>query len=597
MNPFSSIVREINYVRTMLGTLKKLSHIDPNSEFLWPDELEQVIDQHHDRLAFIAGEQQWSYAEFDQYANRVAHWALSAGLVPGDTCALFSQNRLEYVAVWFGLSKIGVQAALVNNLLTGKGLAHCLDVANSKAILCEPKLAKTVGSAMKHLPKPLAIWTFDGATGDQLDFDAAIDAASPLRPSRDLRSGIKANQTLLKMFTSGTTGLPKAVKVSHVRAQRYAHSFSAALSASENDRMMMVLPLYHATGGLCGVGTSLMNGGALIVEKEFSASKFWQISTERGATLFTYVGELCRFLINTKVGEFDRQHQIRGMLGNGLRSEVWTEFQARFGVQTIAEFYGATEGNVGLLNADGTVGAMGRIPWYVKKAFNLELVAHDYETGEVVRDSKGRCVRVKVGEAGEAIGRIDPDDPRFLFEGYGNAKDTKKKILIDVFANGDRYFRTGDLIRRDNKAYYYFVDRVGDTFRWMAQNVATGEVAAVLGALPGVQTANVYGVAVPKTDGRAGMAALAISTPFDGEQIYQWLEEHLPVYAQPLFLRLVESANTTGTFKFKKTELVADGFCLTAVSDPIYVLDRFKKTYVKLTRALEKDILAGSVRF
>jgi len=378
MNPFSSIRREFVFIRTMLGTLKKISHIDPNSNFLITDEFEQIVDSHKKRTAFICQGRQWTYQQFDNYANRVASWALSAELVPGDTLALFCRNRLEYVAIWFGLSKVGIQAALVNDLLTGKGLAHCLSVADSKMILCDPDLVEIADNAIKHLPNKLPLWTFDGADNDAQDFDTAINNASDTRPDRNLRDGIKARDTLLKMFTSGTTGLPKSVKVSHVRAQRYAHSFSAAMRAKKTDRMMMVLPLYHATGGLCGVGTALMNGGALIIEKSFSARNFWEIAYRNKATLFTYVGEICRFLINTKPGKYDKKHKIRAMLGNGLRPEVWTEFKQRFGVKTIAEFYGATECNVGLMNADGTVGAMGRIPWYVKKAFNLELVAHNF---------------------------------------------------------------------------------------------------------------------------------------------------------------------------------------------------------------------------
>jgi len=597
MNPFSGLIRELKFIRTMSGTLKDLKQIDPTSGFLFADEMEQIIDKHKQRTAFTEGDTSWTFGEFDAYANRVANWAISAGLMPGDTLALFSKNRIEYVAVWFGLSKIGVQAALLNDLLSGKGLAHCLQVAKSKVILFEHSLQKEAQSAMAHLPKPLPLWSFDGADAGTKDFTAALDAASDSRPDRSLRATFKARDTLLKMFTSGTTGLPKAVKVSHVRAQRYANTFCAALKSGPNDRMLMVLPMYHATGGLCGVGAALMKGGAVIVEKGFSARNFWQIARKHKATLFTYVGELCRFLVNTPATEFDQKHSIRAMVGNGLRPEVWTEFKSRFGVKTIVEFYGSTEGNVGLMNADGKVGAMGRIPWYVKKSFNLELIAHDFETGEVIRNDKGYCIRVATGEAGEAIGRIDPDDTRFLFEGYGDAKATEEKILCDVFTKGDRYFRTGDLMRRDRHAYYYFVDRIGDTFRWMAQNVATGEVEAVLGIFPGVLSANVYGVKIPNYDGRAGMAALAIQGEFDGYALYKYLEQNLPNYARPLFIRLVQAADTTGTFKFKKTQLVADGFSLDAVSDPVFVLDKKQKTYVQLTRELQRDILAGSVRF
>lgn len=596
MWPFSSIAREVRYLTGALGTLKTLAHIDPNSEFLLPDEMEQLVDRFSDRLAFVSDGVKWSFAAFDEYANRVANWALSLGFGKGDTLALFSRNRLEYVAVWYGLSKIGARAALVNDLLQGKGLAHCLEVARSKLLLTEPALVEAGNSAKPHLSEELPVWTFDGAGSGTHDFAAALANASPDRPERKHRAGAKARETLLNMFTSGTTGLPKAVKVSHARAQRYMHSFSVPMKATPQDRMFMVLPMYHATGGLVGVGTALVNGGAVIVEPGFSASNFWKTAVETGATMFTYVGELCRILVNTGPVPEEKQHKIRAMVGNGLRPEVWTRFKQRFHVDTIVEFYGSTEGNVGLMNGDGTVSAMGRIPWYVKRSFNLELVQHDYEREAPVRDADGHCIKVKTGEVGEAIGRIDPDDSRFLFEGYKSEAETKKKILRNVFRDGDAYFRTGDLMRFDKHAYYYFVDRIGDTFRWKSQNVATGEVASVLSEYPHIDMANVYGVKVPGHEGRAGMAAFVYQGKFDGESLMAFLHAHLPAYAQPVFLRLVQQPETTGTFKYKKSELVADGFSLEKVKDPVYVRNVATQTYVPLTPELEAEILAGSAR-
>lgn len=596
MWPFSSIAREVRYLTSALGTLKTLAHIDPNSEFLLPDEMEELVDKFSDRLAFISDGVKWSFAAFDEYANRVANWALSLGFGKGDTLALFSRNRLEYVAVWYGLSKIGARAALVNDLLQGKGLAHCLEVACSKLLLTEPDLVAASIGAQAHLAQELPVWTFDGASGGGLDFAAALAKASPKRPARSHRAGALARETLLNMFTSGTTGLPKAVKVSHARAQRYMHSFSVPMHARPDDRMLMVLPMYHATGGLVGVGTALVNGGAVIVEKGFSARNFWNTAVQTGATMFTYVGELCRILINTEPVDAEKHHKIRAMVGNGLRPEVWVRFKERFHIKTIVEFYGSTEGNVGLMNGDGTVGAMGRIPWYVKRSFNLELVQHDFKTEEPVRDAHGHCIRVKTGEIGEAIGRIDPNDSRFLFEGYKSESETRKKILRNVFKDGDMYFRTGDLMRFDKHAYYYFVDRIGDTFRWKSQNVATGEVGSVLEEYPHIDMANVYGVKVPGQEGRAGMAAIVLDGKLDGEELMAFLHAHLPAYAQPVFLRVVEEPETTGTFKYKKSELVADGYSLAEVKDPIYVRDVATQSYVPLTPEREAEILAGSAR-
>lgn len=596
MWPFSSIQREVHYLTEAIGTLKEVARIDPNGEELLPDDLESVVDRFSGHLAFISGAVQWTFAAFDEYANRVANWALAQGFQRNDTLALFSRNRLEYVAVWYGLAKVGVRAALINDLLQGKSLAHCLEIAKSKLLLTEPELVPTCAAAQEHLSTPLPVWSFAGSSDGAQDFDSALRDMSPARPDRSLRQGLKARDTLLNMFTSGTTGLPKAVKVSHARARRYMRTFLVAMKSTPQDRMFMVLPMYHATGGLVGVGAALMRGGAVIVEPGFSARNFWDRVVESGATMFTYVGELCRILINTDPVAAENRHKIRAMVGNGLRPEVWTRFQDRFHVDRVVEFYGATEGNVGLMNSDGTIGAMGRIPWYVKRRFNLELVRHDFNTETPVRDADGHCIKVKTNEVGEAIGRIDPDDSRFLFEGYRSEEETAKKILRNVFKPDDMYFRTGDLMRQDHHAYYYFIDRIGDTFRWKSQNVATGEVASVLGEYPDVDMANVYGVKVPGHEGRAGMAAFVYRGKLDGESLFGYLHTHLPDYAQPVFLRLVKQPETTGTFKYKKSELVADGFALDRISDPLFVRDNATQSYIPLTPQFEAEILAGSAR-
>ncbi len=486
MGLFAAIRREYLFISGMSATLKRIKHIDPDSGFLLTDEMQQAATRYSGNTAFIMGDQRWTYAQFDAYANRMAAWALSEGYRPGDTIAVFCHNRLEYVAIWYGLSKVGVIAALLNTQLVGKSLSHCLEVAESKAVILEPELLDEALAINPKMKTPLPLWCLDGANDGAEDFDAALSACTDQLPDPTIRADLRAGDVVLKMFTSGTTGLPKAALITHTRAQRYMNTFSGVVRAGEKDRMIIVLPLYHATGGICGVGTSLLTGGALIVQKSFSASRFWDEAVSSGATLFMYVGELCRFLVNTPETPAEHKHKIRAMIGNGLSPDVWKRFVERFGVHKIAEFYGATEGNVGLLNADGQIGAIGRIPWYARKSFNLALVKIDRETLEPKRGEDGFCIRTGVEEPGEAIGYVDAKDARFRFDGYGSKSDTNKKILRDVFKKGDVYFRTGDLMRFDKHGYYYFVDRVGDTFRWMAENVSTGEVAAAFSTFEGV---------------------------------------------------------------------------------------------------------------
>jgi len=398
----------------------------------------------------------------------------------------------------------------------------------------------------------------------------------------------------MKMFTSGTTGLPKAAKVTHVRCMNYMRGMGAGAKATAKDRMMMVLPLYHATGGLVGVGAALSYGGAVIVRPKFSASTFWEDAVKHGATLFTYVGELCRFLLSQPETEAEKQHSIRCIMGNGLRPEVWTPFVERFGIESVVEFYGATEGNASLISVNGPPGAVGRVPEYLKRKFNLDIIKYDVERDQHFRGVDGFCSRTEVGEPGELIGEIRNDDARFRFDGYENEAATKKKILRDVFTPGDMWFRSGDLLRKDEHDYYYFVDRIGDTFRWKAENVATNEVAGVISKLPAVTQANVYGVEVQGYDGRAGMASIVVEGDLDLDGLKVHLDANLPHYARPVFLRLSKESETTSTFKFKKTNLVKAGFDPANISDPLYVL--VGQVYQQLDADMYQKILDGEVR-
>jgi len=278
-----------------------------------------------------------------------------------------------------------------------------------------------------------------------------------------------------------------------------------------------------------------------------------------------------------------------------LRPEIWAQFQKRFAIPKIVEFYGATEGNVSMLSYDGKVGSVGRIPSYMRGLIKTRIVRFDIEREVPVRGPDGFCIECADGEVGEALGRID-DEPGRNFEGYTKAEDTQKKILHDVFEKGDSWFRTGDLLKRDAHGYFYFVDRIGDTFRWKGENVATSEVAEALSVVDGILEANVYGVHVPGREGRAGMAALVVAPGFDPQDLAGALAKNLPDYAVPIFLRLRPEMEITGTFKLRKVELVSDGFNPAAIADPLYMLDPATRRYVPLDRTRYARIMSGELR-
>ncbi|MBN9466718.1 long-chain-acyl-CoA synthetase [Brevundimonas sp.] len=594
----ANIRRDVRFARGLFRLLKRIKPIELDSDVLLCDDLEEAVDKFADNVAIEDETRKLTYRELDAMANRFGNWAKSRGLRRSDTIALMMTNRIEYLAAWIGFSKVGIPTALINTNLNGQGLAHCLTISNAFQVVADQDCWRQIEEARPLVAHNLMLWVLalpeEMETSDRRGLDKPVRGASSVRPGRTAREGLTNRDTALYIYTSGTTGLPKAARIPHSRARTYMRAFAGATRSTPADRIFNVLPLYHSTGGLVGVGAALLNGARLVLRKKFSATNFWPDVRSSGATMFVYIGELCRYLVNCPPNEDETKHKLRLAFGNGLRADVWPDFQKRFRIPEILEFYGSTEGNVSLFNFDGKQGAIGRVPGYLKSQINIRLVQFDVETEQPVRGPDGLCRPVRVGEVGEAIGLIG-NDIRHDFSGYADKAASQKKILTDVFKKGDRWFRTGDLMKQDAEGYFYFVDRMGDTFRWKGENVSTSEVEQVLMEAPGVSEAIVYGVPVPGQDGKAGMAALVVEGKFDAQAFADHVEAKLPTYAQPVFLRLIKSAETTGTFKYRKADLVADGFDSDKTGPSLYVRGG-KAGYQKLTVAARKAILAGEQR-
>ncbi|HEY9234141.1 MULTISPECIES: long-chain-acyl-CoA synthetase [Phenylobacterium] len=586
--------RDWKFFRGLNRTLKRVKSITPDSPNLVCDDIQAAVEKWRDHPALTFEHKTVTYGEMDAIANRFAHWAKGIGVRRGQTVALFMPNRLEYLPIWYGLSKIGAVTALINNQLIGAPLAHCLNISGAAHVIVDPETSAAFEEARELLERPMQQWMLGQAHGDQRDLSQALKSCSQLPPDRSVRDGMTAKDTALFIYTSGTTGLPKAARITHVRAQLYMRAFAGATDAGEKDRVYVTLPLYHATGGLCAMGAGLLSGGSVVIKKKFSASHFWEDVVAENCTMFVYIGELCRYLINHEEVEDEHRHKIRLMFGNGLRADVWAEMKRRFRIPDVLEFYGATEGNVSMFNFDGRVGAIGRVPGWLKKRFNFRLVQFDVEREEEIRGANGLCIEAGPGQIGECIGKIG-NDARTEFTGYVDKAASDRKILRDVFEKGDAWFRTGDLMKTDSDGYFYFVDRIGDTFRWKGENVSTGEVAERLQAIPGVVEANVYGVAVEGADGRAGMAGLVVDDGFDIKAFGDTVGHDLPAYMQPVFVRILPAIQTTGTFKYRKIDLVAEGFDPTAIKGAVYYKDP-TRGYVKLTKAGYAKILDGGVK-
>jgi fatty-acyl-CoA synthase len=462
-------------------------------------------------------------------------------------------NSVDYLPIWLGLGQIGCSVALINTNLVDRALAHCIAAAGSATVIVAGTLANRMADAVRHLAEPLAIWVHGDGHPDLRHIDlAGRDETSPF-DIPETRLPERRDRALL-LFTSGTTGLPKAANVTHARVLEWSYWFAGMMDAQPDDRLYDCLPLYHSVGGIVAIGSMLVKGGSVVIRPRFSASRFWDDVVDTGCTIFQYIGELCRYLTQGPPHPRESEHRLRLACGNGLQAQVWDKFRTRFAIPRILEFYAATEGNVSLYNCEEVKGSIGRIPGFLRQSFPVGLIRIDLETGEPQRDPEGLCVRCEVGESGEAIGKLLSDGVAIArnFDGYTDPVASERKVLHDVFKRGDRWFRTGDLMRCDEAGFFYFVDRLGDTFRRKGENVSTTEVAGLIAAFPGVADAVVFGVAIPGQEGRAGMAAIAAEPGFDLCGLRRYLREQLPAYAAPLFIRLCDNLDRTGTFKLIK---------------------------------------------
>jgi fatty-acyl-CoA synthase len=581
-----------------LRALQMTTPLASNPTRIFPVVIEELATQFPDKAALVFDREQLTYDQLGHRANRYARWALKQGLVQGDVVCLLMSNRPEYLATWIGLSSVGVIVSLLNTGLPGASLAHCLNTVSPKHIIVAAEFADAIVAAQPYLTDRAKIWVHGSGQPDFPRIDLEIGNLSGEKLDRDERRPLTLHDCALYIYTSGTTGLPKAARVSHHRVMQWSYWFAGLMGTQSDDRMYDCLPLYHSVGGVVATGAVLVSGGSVVLREKFSAHRFWDEIVAWDCTLFQYIGELCRYLVHTPHRPSEIAHRIRLCCGNGLRMDIWQEFKNRFRIPRILEFYAATESNVSLYNLEGVPGSVGRIPPFLAHRSPLALVKVDADTARLIKDEQGLCIRCAVNEVGEAIGKIDDDSESLArrFDGYTDREASEQRIMRDVFKSGDCWFRTGDLMRTGDNGFFYFIDRIGDTFRWKGENVSTTEVAAALMACPGVADAAVYGVQIPGTDGRAGMAAIVIDRSFNLAALPDFLQARLPEYAHPAFLRICERLEATSTFKQIKGNLIRQGYDPSVVMDWLYVKDRKHQGFVRLDQALFDDIQNGTIK-
>ncbi|XP_059192025.1 hsFATP2a_ACSVL_like domain-containing protein [Centropristis striata] len=554
----------------------------------------------HPNKIFVHFEgREYTYGEVDKQSNRVGRaLQAAAGLKEGDTVALFLANEPSFIWTWLGLAKLGCSAALLNFNIRSKGLLHCFSCCGAKVIIASPELQSAVEEVLPTLREQgISVYLLSESCSVQgiNTLSDKISQASDEPMSRDLRANVNIKSTALYIYTSGTTGLPKAAVVTHERV--WAASFIQAVSGITSDDIFYInLPLYHSAGFLIGMVGAIERGVTIVLKRKFSASQFWDDCRKYNVTVMQYIGETMRYLCNTPKKDNEKNHTVRIAIGNGVRTDIWSEFLNRFGDIKVRELYAATEGNIGFINYTSKIGAVGRVNFVHKFFFPYTLIKFDIEKEEPIRNSEGLCIEAAIGETGLLVGRVTPRSP---FVGYaGNQTQTEKKRLRNVLKKGDLYFNTGDLLRFDDMNFVYFQDRVGDTFRWKGENVATSEVADSLTMAHCILQANVYGVKVEGHEGRIGMATVTLreGEDFDCSDTYKQVVNYLPAYARPRFIRIQPRLELTGTFKMKKVKLVEEGFHPAHIQDPLYFLDSEKKTYVPMTEDIYRAITCREIK-
>ncbi|NXV55772.1 S27A4 protein, partial [Molothrus ater] len=547
-------------------------------------------------LIFQGTGESWTFRQLDEYSNQVANFFYSQGFRSGDVVALFMESRNQYVGLWLGLAKIGVETALVNSHLRLDALLHCIAISSSKAVVFGVEMMEAIQEVQPSLDKSIHLfWSGDENPKSVLPgakhLDPLLQMAQRHQPAPPAKGFL---DKLFYIYTSGTTGLPKAAIVVNCRYFRMSSLVFYGFRMRSDDVIYDCLPLYHAAGNIVGIGQCLLQGMTVVIRKKFSASHFWEDCVKYNCTIVQYIGEICRYLLNQPYQDTERQHRVRMAVGNGLRASIWREFMARFGIPQVAEFYGATECNCSLGNFDGNVGSCGFNSRILPNVHPIGLVKVDEDTMELIRGPDGICISCKPGEPGQLVGRIVRSNPLQHFDGYLNQSATNKKIARDVFTKGDVAYLTGDVLVMDKYGYMYFRDRTGDTFRWKGENVSTTEVEGTLSRILNLTDVVVYGVEVPGVEGRAGMAAIADpENSCDLEDFSSKLKKALPLYARPVFLRFLHEVSKTSTYKFQKMELRKQGFDPALVKDRLYFLDSRQGCYLPLDQAAFSRIKSG----
>ena len=547
--------------------------------------IEHWAEKTPNKIGLLFKDKSWTWKAINEETNKYANYFASLGLQPDDIVAVMMENSPKFLFVTGGLSKIKVVASMINVNLKMQPLIHVLNIGEPKFVFVDRDCLPAIQGVFSDLKrKSSEIFVVNKNIDHEfVDLPNKLNGVSMNNPKTVTEFNV--GDRCAYIFTSGTTGYPKAVMIPYREIGRY---YAIALQLKENDIVYNPLPLYHNHGNQTWQAV-LNRGVTMALRKRFSVSEYWKDIKKFNANATIYIGELPRYLLNRPESEYVLG-PLRKMYGLGLRKEVWEPFKKRFHIDHIWEVYGATDFGGAFFNIDEVPGMVGRkiIPGY-------ELIKIDQDTGDIIKAENGYATKCKAGEVGMLLGDLGD---RVDFNLYNDPKQTKKKILRNVFKKDDAYLNSGDLLQLHEDHWISFADRLGDTFRWKGENVSTLEIESVLNNFPSVQMCNVYGVSIPNTDGKAGMATLKLyeKDSFDQDQFSKFVTENLAAYAKPVFLRIAVELEFTGTHKLRKVNLRKQGYNVEEIKDPLFFWDNSTKKYKVFDRTEYQNLLNDKLR-
>lgn len=567
----------------------KLISVMPNDIMSTGLMLERNAEITPEKIFLIFENKKWTYTEFNDWVNQLAHLFKKNGVGRGECIALMFTNKPELLACVFAINKIGAIAGLINYNLSRDVLKHSIDLINPSLIIVDQDCIGNFETISSEIKTKVYCSTNNNIPFGY--FNLSMETINKPKSNIIETRNILLSEKCYYVFTSGTTGLPKAATMTHLRWYKAGLGIGKmAMRLKSTDIMYCALPLYHNNALTVALSSVVCTGATIVLSRKFSVSNFWEDIRKYNVTSFIYVGELCRYLLNAPKNESDSNNNLRVIVGNGMRPEIWEEFKSRFKINHICEFYGASENSTAFINLFNLNGTAGFCP------MSYAVVKFDIDNEVPLLNKNNKMSRVNKNEIGLLLTEVSYKIP---FDGYSDKNETEKKLFRNVFKNGDCWFNTGDLVREQGYRHVSFIDRVGDTFRWKGENVATTEIEGVVNKIEYINEAIAYGVILPKMDGRAGMISIVLheNKKFNGNEFYDFLKKHLPSYAIPLFVRIIKESEKTGTFKVKKNDLKREGFNILNINDPVFVLLNSAEGYKELTTNILDKIKQNEYRF